>query len=64
MSSTDVSRIPLGGPADKAAAVEALSRQFRAPLVRFFEKRIGRQAEIEDLVQEVFLRLASGQVEA
>jgi RNA polymerase sigma factor (sigma-70 family) len=58
------SRIPLSDPSGHAAAVEALSRQFRTPLVRFFEKRIGRQAEIEDLVQEVFLRLASGQLDS
>jgi RNA polymerase sigma factor (sigma-70 family) len=60
----DGSGIPLAGLADKASAVAALSRQFRAPLARFFEKRIGRQAEIEDLVQEVFLRLASGHIES
>jgi RNA polymerase sigma-70 factor (ECF subfamily) len=47
-------------PADKAALIEALSRQFRAPLERFFEKRIGRQTEVDDLVQEVFLHLAGG----
>jgi RNA polymerase sigma factor (sigma-70 family) len=46
-------------PKSKNAFIERLSREFRAPLVRFFEKRIGRQAEIEDLVQEVFLRLAN-----
>ena len=40
---------------------EALSKRFRAPLVRFFEKRIGRQSETEDLVQEVFMRLADGE---
>jgi len=38
-----------------------LSRRFRIPLVRFFEKRIGRHSEIEDLVQEVFMRLADGE---
>lgn len=45
----------------RTAAIESLSRRFRAPLRRYFEKRIGRrQAEIDDLVQEVFLRLAGG----
>jgi RNA polymerase sigma factor (sigma-70 family) len=49
---------------EKAAFVEALSRRFRVPLARFFERRIGRQADIDDLVQEVFLRLASsGRIE-
>ena len=47
-------------PTDKAAVIEDLSRRFRVPLRRYFEKRIGRQAEIEDLLQDVFLRLAGG----
>ena len=46
--------------ADKSALIEALSLKFRAPLQRYFQKRIGRRAEIDDLVQEVFLRLAAG----
>ena len=58
--SEGTSNVPPPGVGDKAAVIESLSRQFRAPLVRFFEKRIGRQAEIEDLVQHVFLRLAEG----
>lgn len=48
------------GSADKVTAVEDLSRRFRGPLARFFEKRIGRQSEVDDLVQEVFLHLAGG----
>jgi RNA polymerase sigma factor (sigma-70 family) len=48
------------GAADRAADIEALSRRFRVPLERYFEKRIGRQAEVDDLVQEVFLHLAGG----
>jgi RNA polymerase sigma factor (sigma-70 family) len=44
----------------KAADIDALSRRFRIPLQRYFEKRIGRQPEIDDLVQEVFLHLAGG----
>ena len=47
-------------PAGKPALIEALSRQFRGPLERFFEKRIGRLTEVDDLVQEVFLHLAGG----
>lgn len=58
--SEGTSNVPPTEVGDKAAVIESLSRQFRAPLVRFFEKRIGRQAEIEDLVQHVFLRLAEG----
>ena len=53
--------IALNATPEKAAAIEALSRRFRVPLQRFFEKRLGRrQAEIDDLVQEVFLHLAGG----
>jgi RNA polymerase sigma factor (sigma-70 family) len=48
------------GAEGKAAFVERLSLKFRAPLLRFFRKRTGRDAEIEDLVQEVFIRLATG----
>lgn len=44
----------------KQAVIDMLSRRFRRPLQRYFEKRIGRQADTEDLVQHVFLRLASG----
>ncbi|HKZ72924.1 MAG TPA: sigma factor, partial [Steroidobacteraceae bacterium] len=46
--------------AERAATIEALSRRLRGPLRRFFEKRIGHHDEIEDLVQEVFARLAAG----
>lgn len=45
-------------PGNLAEVIEALSRRFRQPLRRYFEKRIGAHAETEDLVQEVFLRLA------
>jgi RNA polymerase sigma factor (sigma-70 family) len=58
---TEESDTAPNGSIDKSAAIDALSRKFRAPLERFFEKRLGRrQAEIDDLVQEVFLRLAGG----
>lgn len=40
---------------------ESLSQRFRAPLLRFFEKRIGKHSETEDLAQEVFMRLASSE---
>lgn len=48
------------GSGSSAGVIEALSRRFRYPLRRYFEKRIGNHAETEDLVQEVFLRLARG----
>lgn len=53
------------GSSGRDRVFETLSRRFRTPLVRFFEKRIGRHNEIEDLVQEVFMRLADdGRVES
>lgn len=54
------SDVVIHGATERATDIEALSRRFRVPLQRYFEKRIGRQAEIDDLVQEVFLNLASG----
>ncbi|HEY8510017.1 MAG TPA: sigma-70 family RNA polymerase sigma factor [Steroidobacteraceae bacterium] len=50
----------MSDPAEKAT-LEALSRRLRGPLRRFFEKRLGRRDdEVEDLVQEVFVRLVNG----
>jgi RNA polymerase sigma factor (sigma-70 family) len=57
---SDKSGATPNGSADKSVVIEALSHRFRVPLQRFFQKRIGRRAEIDDLVQEVFLRLAAG----
>ena len=61
----DHSGTPPNPTADKSGVIEALSLKFRAPLQRYFQKRIGRRAEIDDLVQEVFLHLtAGGNIEA
>lgn len=49
---------------EDAAFVAALSAEFRPSLTRYFAKRVKNPADIEDLVQEVFLRLlkrASGE---
>ena len=43
------------------AAVEALSRQFRPALVRYFERRGVAAMDAEDVAQEVFDRLARRQ---
>jgi RNA polymerase sigma factor (sigma-70 family) len=43
------------------AAVEALSRQFRPALVRYFERRGVPSMDAEDVAQEVFDRLARRQ---
>lgn len=43
--------------ANPAAEADALVRQYREPLRRFFERRLRDRAEAEDLAQEVLLRL-------
>ena len=43
-------------------AIAVLSREFRPSLTRYFAKRIKETADIDDLVQEVFLRLAKRSV--
>ncbi|WP_257555978.1 RNA polymerase sigma factor [Sphingobium sp. CFD-2] len=40
-------------------AAAALDRRFRSPLLTYFRRRLGDQAEAEDLTQEVFIRLAT-----
>lgn len=59
-SQADGPAFGIPGSGDTAAVIDALSRRFRHPLRRYFEKRIGHHPETEDLVQEVFLRLARG----
>lgn len=48
-------------PADpeRCASLEALSARFRRPLRRYFEKRGIPRDELDDLVQDVFVRLAA-----
>jgi len=43
----------------RSARLEALNRRYRAPLTRFFSSRTRRPDDIEDLVQEVFVRLVA-----
>lgn len=40
--------------------LEAVSRRLRGALVAFFMRRVGNAAEADDMTQEVFRRLASG----
>lgn len=49
---------PLAGPAPLSAQLDALARQYRGALLRFFSKRLGNPADAEDLTQEVFIRIA------
>jgi len=45
-----------GSPTDRAA-VEALARDYRSALLRYFSRRSIAPADVEDAVQEVFARL-------
>lgn len=38
--------------------IDALAHQYGSALTRYFKKRISQQSDVEDLVQEVFTRLA------
>ncbi|WKL57614.1 sigma-70 family RNA polymerase sigma factor [Asticcacaulis sp. ZE23SCel15] len=41
----------------RGGSFDALSRRLRTPLMQFFMRRTGSQADAEELVQELFLRL-------
>lgn len=45
------------GRASERDALAMLAREFRPSLLRYFSRRVRDQGEIEDLVQEVFVRL-------
>lgn len=46
-------------PAVRSVSLDALTRRYRAALMRFFSKRVPQlSGESEDLTQEVFMRLA------
>ena len=47
--------------AGSECAPDALARQYREPLRRFFERRLRDRTEAEDLAQDVLLRLARQQ---
>lgn len=42
---------------EEAGLLRELDQRFRGPLTAYFEKRIRERYDVEDLVQEVFLRL-------
>jgi RNA polymerase sigma-70 factor (ECF subfamily) len=42
---------------DDRAALERLGRHFRRPLLQYFRRRAKDAADVEDMVQEVFVRL-------
>jgi RNA polymerase sigma-70 factor (ECF subfamily) len=52
-------RDPRSGPNSHARArLDSFARRYYAPLASFFRKRTRNAAEVQDLVQQVFLRLA------
>jgi RNA polymerase sigma factor (sigma-70 family) len=54
---TAVPEVAADADTGTAAEADALVRQYREPLKRFFERRLRDRAEAEDLAQEVLLRL-------
>lgn len=57
---TDRSKIaPTGPEPATSAAIEALSLRLRGPLKRYFTNRHIPPHEVDDLVQEVFLRMSA-----
>jgi len=49
---------PSSAPLSERETLAALSHKHRASLQRYFERRVRNRVEAEDLIQEVFLRLA------
>jgi RNA polymerase sigma-70 factor (ECF subfamily) len=49
---------PAESKVSRGVLVDEVARRFRGPLTRYFGARVRRAADVEDLVQEVFLRLA------
>jgi RNA polymerase sigma factor (sigma-70 family) len=49
---------PPPDPKDPRSALETLARRYYRPLVAFFRKRAKNSADVQDLVQQVFLRLS------
>ena len=47
-----------GSDRDGRARLDRLARRYYAPLASFFRKRTSNAAQVQDLVQQVFLRLA------
>jgi len=48
---------PSGPKERRASAIDDLDRRFRRPLMSYFEKRIRESYDVDDLVQEVLIRL-------
>jgi RNA polymerase sigma-70 factor (ECF subfamily) len=48
---------PSGPKERRTSAIDDLDRRFRRPLMSYFEKRIRESYDVDDLVQEVLIRL-------
>src|SRR5580658_2280526 len=49
--------VDLAATGDGEAFLADLDRRYRVPLIRYFGKRIREAYDVDDLVQEVFIRL-------
>lgn len=59
VENTSPSSLPAGlSPRGKADLLARWSRQYRKPLLQFFNRRLPAGADREDLVQDVFLRIS------
>jgi RNA polymerase sigma-70 factor (ECF subfamily) len=56
-SPLEIEKQQLPEPGNNSAFVLELHRRYRIPLMRYFGKRIRESFDIDDLVQEVFIRL-------
>jgi RNA polymerase sigma factor (sigma-70 family) len=56
--SSPLSAEPPASPSAGRSFLDEIARRYYAPLLSFFRKRIQHAPEVQDLVQQVFLRLA------
>lgn len=59
MTSSSTGRSGSDNPPFEEAQLAELAQRFRPALVRFFGKRARQPADVEDMVQEVFTRIAA-----
>lgn len=58
MSPTERLKVDSATVGDEHTFLVDLDRRYRVPLIRYFTKRIREAYDVDDLVQEVFIRLA------
>jgi RNA polymerase sigma factor (sigma-70 family) len=57
LTSTERPNVDSAAAGDGDAFLKDLDRRYRVPLIRYFAKRIREAYDVDDLVQEVFIRL-------